>query len=441
MPVLPSVSRYEKNRYHSSGQSSCRVRKSQAIHNNKGFKMTVNSNADLPIVNNDAATCCHQESISSSSGCCDAKPHDPDVSANNVSGDCCGGQQTHKAPDGHRLDKLLASLRTAWLLIPLILTGVLLLDRDNFAEVVKIASSALLGTAPYIFIAVLMLAFLKASLAESLVSGAFKGRENRMIVVAALFGGLAPFCSCEVIPFIAGLLALGAPLSAVMAFWLSSPLIDPPSLMITAGALGWEFAVGKAVSAVFLGLFGGFGVKLFMQRSSFKQPLKNVTSSSCSSGSCSNDAPYSGGAKWQFWQSKTQRRVFWEQGMENALFLFKWLSLAYLLEALLVLYVPASVIGGIVGGEGFGPIVVGALVGMPAYLNSYAAPPLVAGLMEQGMSSGSAMAFMVAGAISSIPAMTAVWSLVKKPVFVAYLGFGVSGAILFSAGFALFLGC
>jgi uncharacterized membrane protein YraQ (UPF0718 family) len=42
-----------------------------------------------------------------------------------------------------------------------------------------------------------------------------------------------------------------------MAFWLSSPLIDPPTLLITAGALGWEFAIGKAVFAVALGLFGG----------------------------------------------------------------------------------------------------------------------------------------------------------------------------------------
>ncbi len=39
-----------------------------------------------------------------------------------------------------------------------------------------------------------------------------------MIVLAALFGGLAPFCSCQVIPFVAGLLALGTPLPAVMAF-------------------------------------------------------------------------------------------------------------------------------------------------------------------------------------------------------------------------------
>ena len=58
---------------------------------------------------------------------------------------------------------------------------------------------------------------------------------------------------------------------------------------------------------------------------------------------------------------------------------------------------PAALIAGVVGGDGFAPIVMGALVGAPAYVNGYAAPPLVAGLMEQGMSPGAAMAFMVAG--------------------------------------------
>jgi hypothetical protein len=40
------------------------------------------------------------------------------------------------------------------------------------------------------------------------------------------------------------------------------------------------------------------------------------------------------------------------------------------------------------------------------------------------------MAFMISGAVSSVPAMAAVWSLVKKQVFFAYLGLGVSGAII-----------
>ena len=96
-------------------------------------------------------------------------------------------------------------------------------------------------------------------------------------------------------------------------------------------------------------------------------------------------------------------------------------------------------IAGVVGGEGMAPIAMGALVGAPAYLNGYAAPALVAGLMEQGMGPGAAMSFMVAGSVSCIPAMVAVWSLVRRQVFIAYLCFGVAGAILSGVLFAAFV--
>ena len=52
-----------------------------------------------------------------------------------------------------------------------------------------------------------------------------------------------------------------------------------------------------------------------------------------------------------------------------------------------------------------------------------------AGLMEQGMTAGAGMAFMVAGAVSSIPAMTAVFALVNHQVFVAYVALGFVGAV------------
>ncbi|MEP2716181.1 permease [Pseudophaeobacter sp.] len=318
-------------------------------------------------------------------------------------------------------------LKTPWTLNVLILVAVAILDPGKFQAVIRFAAAALAHTGQYILFAVLLLAYLKATGAEVMVARAFVGRETRMIFLAAIFGGLAPFCSCEVIPFIAGLLALGAPLSAVMAFWLASPLIDPPTLLITAGALGWDFAIGKAVIAVSLGLFGGFFVKTLMGQGAFANPLKQAQSCSscCSSGPKLDDK-----AHWKFWQEPARRVKFRSEFVSNGLFLLKWLALAYVLEAILVHYVPADLIAGLVGGEGVVPIAVAALVGMPAYLNSYVAPPLLAGLMEQGMSAGAAMSFMVAGAVSSIPAMAAVWSLVKPRVFATYLGLGVSGAIL-----------
>tara|TARA_B100000029_G_C16807098_1_gene678989 strand:- start:114 stop:497 length:384 start_codon:yes stop_codon:yes gene_type:complete len=108
--------------------------------------------------------------------------------------------------------------RSVWTLLVAIPLLVSIFDPEQLGSVLSAAAQALMGTLPYVAIAVVLVAGLKATGAETLVAKAFEGRESRMIVLAAVLGGLAPFCSCEVIPFIAGLLALGAPLSAVMAF-------------------------------------------------------------------------------------------------------------------------------------------------------------------------------------------------------------------------------
>lgn len=360
-----------------------------------------------------------------SSTCCPPKPS------------CCGAE-TSQATQSNLFTRGLQVtsklLRSPWAITLGVPVLVALLAPGDLTTILDFAIKALLGTLPYIAFAVVLIAWLKAAGAESAISRAFEGRETQAIVLAALFGGLAPFCSCEVIPFIAGLLAVGAPLSAIMAFWLSSPLIDPPTLLITAGALGWSFAIGKAVFAVTLGLAGGFLMALALRLRLFANPVrKRPAASGCGCGT----SPKTGRPEWIFWKETHRRESFLHELNTNAAFLIKWLALAYVLEALLVTYVPAELIASVVGGTGIGSIIISALVGMPAYLNSYVAPPLLAGLMEQGMGTGAAMAFMIAGAVSSIPAMAAVWSLVRPGVFASYLGLGLMGAIVSGVIFQL----
>jgi len=319
-----------------------------------------------------------------------------------------------------RLDK-------AWVALVAILIGIAVFDTSAFVPTLEFSSGALISTAPFIAFAVLAIAYLKATGTETLLAKAFVGREVQMIVLAAVLGGLSPFCSCEVIPFIAALLAVGAPLSAVMAFWLASPLMDPAMFLITSGTLGFDFAVGKTLAAVGIGLFGGAVTMLFAKSAVFVNPLKEKPQvGSC----CSVKQPFSGKPVWKFWAETARRETFKNTTVENAVFLLKWLALAYVIEAMMLRYIPAELIAGVLGGEGAGTIFLGALVGAPAYLNGYAAVPLVDALIEQGMSQGAAMSFMIAGGVSCIPAAIAVWALVKPRVFAAYLGFAVSGATL-----------
>jgi uncharacterized membrane protein YraQ (UPF0718 family) len=323
-----------------------------------------------------------------------------------------------------------------WLTILAIPLALLVLDPDRAGAVLSTAVSAFIGTAPFMAVAVGLIAWLKATGAEGIVARAFVGRERRMIVLAALAGGLMPFCSCEVIPFIAALLAAGTPVSAVMAFWLSSPLMDPPQFVITMGALGVEFAVGKMIFAVMIGLAGGFVMLALTQAGAFSEPLRPRPG--CAT--CCDVGALTGKPFWRFWAQAERRKTFRLTAWEQTIFLTKWLSLAYLLEGLLIEYVPAEAIGALVGGPGVMPVVLGALVGAPAYLNGYAAPPLVAGLMESGMSAGAAMSFMVAGAVSCIPAMAAVWALVNREVFAMYVLFGIGGAIVSGLIFGAVMG-
>lgn len=315
----------------------------------------------------------------------------------------------------------------AWGVALLLLLAVAIFDLPQFVPTVTFTAWALAGTAPFIAFAVLAVAYLKASGAENLLARAFEGNPARMIVMAALLGGLSPFCSCEVIPFIAALLAVGAPLGAVMAFWLASPLMDPAMFAITSGTLGWDFALAKTLAAVGLGMFGGFGVMLAANTPLFTDPLRERPAVG---GCCGVKKPFSGKPVWQFWSEAPRLEVFKDTALENALFLMKWLTLAYVIEALMLHYIPADLIAGVLGGSGLKPILLGALVGAPAYLNGYAAVPLVDALLAQGMSQGAAMSFVIAGGVSCIPAAIAVWALVKPRIFAAYLGFAITGAII-----------
>ena len=325
------------------------------------------------------------------------------------------------------ISSFLREVDKAWLVIIAIPLLLAVFAPEELWPTLSFAGGAIAHTGAFIVFAVLAVAWLKATGAESLLARAFEGNEARMILFGALAGGLSPFCSCEVIPFIAALLAVGAPLSAVMAFWLSSPLMDPAMFLITAGTLGTEFAIAKTVFAVGLGLLGGITVKTFSGTSYFAQPLKEQPAKSCC-GCGSN--PFTGKPEWQFWKDQTRRSTFRRTAVENALFLGKWLLLAYLIEALMLRYVPAEWIATVLGGDGLQPILLGALVGAPAYLNGYAAVPLIDALLAQGMSDGAAMSFVIAGGVSSIPAAIAVWALVKPRIFTAYLGIAMVGAVL-----------
>lgn len=313
-----------------------------------------------------------------------------------------------------------------WLASAVLLLALAIFDPTQAADSAVFAGSALLKTAPYLILSIAIAAWANATGADNLIAKAFTGAPILMIGLGALAGGVSPFCSCGVIPLIAALLAMGVPLSAVMAFWLASPIMDPSMFVLTAGVLDLEFAVAKTIAAIGLGIFGGAVVHVMMRVGAFADPLREgIGDGGCGGSKVRAPKP----VIWRFWTDADRLGKFGKTALSTTLFLAKWLTLAFLLESLMLAWIPAETVTAALGGEGLLPIITATLVGVPAYLNGYAALPLVGGLIGQGMAPGAGLAFLVAGGVTSIPAAMAVWALAKPQVFALYIALSLSGAL------------
>lgn len=319
--------------------------------------------------------------------------------------------------------KPLLNKITAWHLTSLLLVTLLIIDQGQLLNSLRFLAEALIGILPFLLFAILFMAYASASSLDNIIATSLKSKGKYSIVIAALIGGLSPFCSCGVIPLIAALLRMGVPLSTVMAFWLASPITDPAVFALTYSVIDLDFAVARTIAAVAIGIFGGTAIYILNKNGLFNDPLKPEIAAKPTITPLDDRK-----IVWKFWQDEARRASFIAEFKTTLLFLLKWMSLAFLLESLMIAYVPNELIIHYVGGEGILPIATATLVGIPAYLNGFAALPLIKSMIDQGMSHGAALGFMLGGAVSSMPAAIAVFALVKKPVFAAYIILALIGA-------------
>jgi len=125
-----------------------------------------------------------------------------------------------------------------------------------------------------------------------------------------------------------------------------------------------------------------------------------------------------------FWQ-----RLFKETLSATAM-VVKFMALAFFLEALIILYLPQEWITAALGRNNPMAIATAAVLGVPTYTSSLTALPMISGLLTQGMNPAAALAFLVAGPTTTLPAMAAVWPLVARRVFFLYISFALAGAII-----------
>jgi uncharacterized membrane protein YraQ (UPF0718 family) len=266
------------------------------------------------------------------------------------------------------------------------------------------------------------------------IKAIFAKKELIAISGAAIVGAIVPICSCGVIPLIAALLASGVPLGPVMAFWLSSPLMSPEIFLLTAGMIGMQYAVGRLAAALLIGTGAGYLIYFLSHRGLLQDQLHGLNPSA--GGCCGSEktAPEATGLPPKIW------RQFWAKTWSVSIFLGKWLLVAFFLESLIIRYVDPAWISSILGKDQPFSILIATAIGIPLYTSGVGAIPIVKGLLQNGMSDGAAFAFLIAGPITTIPAMTAVFALVRRRTFAIYLGAGIIGSLVAGYIFQLAVG-
>jgi RNA polymerase sigma-70 factor (ECF subfamily) len=91
----------------------------------------------------------------------------------------------------------------------------------QFAYVAGFVVESAWGILPVFVLSVSLGVLVRALRLDGAVRRAFASRVGLSVLLATAIGAFSPFCSCTVIPIVAGLLIGGVPLAPVMAFWVA----------------------------------------------------------------------------------------------------------------------------------------------------------------------------------------------------------------------------
>ncbi len=362
----------------------------------------------------------------------------------------------------------------------------------QIATIADFMIDAFLHIWPYLLVTIPLAVAVRMSGASKYINRAFNTRPAVALLLATFVGAFSPFCSCGVIPVIAALLMSGVPLAPVMSFWIASPSMDPEIFFLSVSTIGWELAVWRLAGTLVLSLSAGFVTHFvfghgWLSQDLLRQPSVNsgltireflnrswhtlkdsvqrtpalrlgatqavpapelaccVASATAGAGGdhgAQTDkvgAMNSGANSATFEPNESSsctiarrsfRRRLLEETWGATKMVAKFMALAFLLEALITLHVPETWIVGALGRSNPWAVVTAAFLGVPVYTSNLAALPMVGGLLAQGMNPAAALAFLIAGPTTTLPAMAAVWGLTSRRVFALYVTFSLVGAIM-----------
>ncbi|MBQ9064192.1 MAG: permease [Blautia sp.] len=229
------------------------------------------------------------------------------------------------------------------------------------------------------------------------------------IVFATVLGIISPLCMYGTIPIVASLNESGMREDWIAAFMMSSILMNP-QLFFYSMALGMPIAILRLFLSILGGLLAGFLVMIFFH----DKPFYHFTAFFSSHNRDTDPVII--------------KRYIKNVG-RNLKATLPYFAAGILLTALYQRYVPQTVVASLFSvNKGFGSLLAAGL-GVPLYTCGGGTIPLISEWLYEGMSVGSAAAFMIAGPGTKLTNLGALKSALGIKNFVIYIIY----VILFAA--------
>ena len=223
------------------------------------------------------------------------------------------------------------------------------------------------------------------------------------IVAASVLGIASPLCMYGTIPIAASFSKGGIKDDWLAAFMMSSILLNP-QLILYSAALGTTALVVRIVSCFVCGIAAGLLVRIFYRN----KPFFN----------------FEGFAEPRNRDVDPNILIRFLKNLgRNIKATGIYFLIGIVLSALFQRYVPSDMMTSIFGGnEAFG-VLMAATVGVPLYACGGGTIPLLQGWLMDGMSMGSAAAFMITGPATKITNLGAVKIVLGMRCFLLYIGY------------------
>jgi len=230
------------------------------------------------------------------------------------------------------------------------------------------------------------------------------------LAAAAVLGAASPITIFGAVPILAAFGELNANRSLISSFIITSVLINP-NVFIYSFALGADMAVLRLVLCILAGIAGGLLVEYTMK----DDPIYSFDGfkETAAAGACSQKG-LSAVVKGFF---KSTKRT-----APN-------LALGILLAALFQVYFPTEVLDYLFSGNRGLSVLFAASLGVPAYYCGGGTIPLIKAWLAEGMSTGSAIAFMITGPATKITNLSAVKAITTARGFVLYVCYNIAFAV------------